>query len=197
MIVTVICPCGSDKIENKDTGKCGKCSRTDRVVPKEKKSYTIPKVSAKRLLNPPPPKPKTAINYFSVKGKIKHDAILKVKKEIRDSAKDSNTYFCQGCLRTDKKLDNSHILSIKQRSDLATDKDNINLFCRECHEDFESGNIERMTKSPTFLKDMRYIYEHDTSRFHDILFKMIDYDGPIQKVKILLSKIETQSQFQE
>jgi hypothetical protein len=116
-------------------------------------------------------------------------AILKIKKEIAIEAKESNGYFCQGCLDPRKAVTNSHILSIAQRPDLATDKRNICLFCIDCHQDWESNDPERMIK-PTFLKDMKYIYEKDQSRFHDILFKLIDYKGKNGIVKIMLGKIE-------
>jgi hypothetical protein len=166
--------------ENKERRICSTCLRKERKAEtnalKERKIYTLPQ--------------------YSAKGKQRHDAIIKMKKEIGETAKDSNCYFCHGCGCTNQKLDNSHILSIRQRSDLATDKENINLFCRTCHENFESGDISKMITA-TFLKDLAYIKKHDNSRFNDILFKMIDYNGPDKRVKTMLGKIEKIAEFAE
>jgi len=135
---------------------------------------------------------KQKIPYFSAKGKVIHDEINEVKKQIRIQADDMNNRFCKGCNRGDVGLDCSHILSVAQRPDLATDKHNINLLCRICHLKHESFDIKLMLELKCFEDDMRYIFEHDEQKFNKVLFRLLDYVEKTEdsKAKKILANIE-------
>lgn len=128
----------------------------------------------------------------SEKGKLKAQAIKEVKEQITTEAISKNKYYCAGCLATNQNLDRSHILSIAQRPDLAAEKENLNLLCRSCHEKWESGQINKMTKLACFIPDMRYIYQHDQKRFNQILFKLLDENEarPSKHLESIILKIE-------
>jgi 5-methylcytosine-specific restriction endonuclease McrA len=91
------------------------------------------------------------------KEKKRKQELSKLKQEIRQEAWDREEYYCQGCGISGVKLDCSHILSVARRKDLELDKSNINLFCRDCHNHWESNNEERQKKLLTYDKDMAYI----------------------------------------
>lgn len=90
------------------------------------------------------------------KQKIRQKLLSILKNEIRQDAWDNDKYFCQGCGLAGKPLDCSHILSVAQRKDLELDRDNINLFCRECHIKWESGEEEKQMELLTYEKDREY-----------------------------------------
>lgn len=90
------------------------------------------------------------------KEKNRKRELAKLKQEIRQEAWDENRYYCQGC-GEGKPLDCSHILSVAQRKDLECEKENINLFCRDCHNKWESGEDEKRRGLLTYEKDMEYI----------------------------------------
>ena len=91
------------------------------------------------------------------KEKKRKDLLAKVKSAIRLQAHDDNKYYCWGCGKGGVGLDCSHILSVAQRKDLECDPENINLFCRECHIKWESGEEEKRKELLTYDKDMEYI----------------------------------------
>ena len=136
--------------------------------------------------------PSVKIAYFSAKGKIAHDEITEIKKQIRVEAQDMNNRFCKGCSRGDVGLDCSHRLSVKQRPDLAADKDNISLLCRVCHVKHESMDIKLMLELKCFEDDMRYIHNKDEQKFSKILFRLLDHIEKTDdsKAKRMLAKIE-------
>lgn len=99
-----------------------------------------------------------------------------LKKQIEDEALDNDTYFCKGCGASYLGLDKSHILSVGQRKDLELEKENIDLLCRDCHMDWESGNVERLVKLDCIDRYLDYIYKKDTTKYFSILAKLEDYE---------------------
>ena len=96
-----------------------------------------------------------------------------LKSNIEIEALQDSKYYCWGCGCAKGGLDKSHILSVGQRKDLELIKDNINLFCRTCHNDWESNDILRMLKLHSFEKDLQYIKENDVSRYNQIIDAII------------------------
>lgn len=111
----------------------------------------------------------------SLKEKQIKEQLATLKQAIEQQAIDEGRYYCWGCGKSSTGLDKSHILSVKQRKDLELEKENINLFCRKCHNDWESGSIEKMLSLNTFEKDFEYIMQHDSTRFNAILLKIEDF----------------------
>lgn len=141
---------------------------------------------------------KTKINHFSKKGKIAHDELTEIKKQIRATAEDMNTRFCQGCGNGSVALDCSHILSVGQRPDLANDKDNISLLCRCCHVKHESLHIPFMIQLNCFESDLKYLYENDQQKFHKVFFKLLDYieaNPSDKKAEKILKNLEKQENY--
>lgn len=74
---------------------------------------------------------------YTIKQTTKKESVVKnklsiIKNEIRLEAIQSDTYFCKGCgLGTS--CDCSHILPVGSFKELETDKENIDLLCRDCH----------------------------------------------------------------
>ena len=95
---------------------------------------------------------RTKINQQTSKEKTIKKELSEIKKSIDQEAIENGTYFCQGCGKSNGLLDKSHILSVGQRKDLELDKENMNLFCRECHTNYESGNMEKMIILNSFEK---------------------------------------------
>lgn len=174
--------------------RCQECE-IKRRTEKGKEYYEKAKLRAKEKQASKKPEPQQArqkINHFSKKGKIAHDELTEVKREIRQQAQDMDNRFCRGCGRGDVGLDCSHILSVKQRPDLANDKHNINLLCRRCHEKHESFDIKLMLELRCFESDMRYTYAHDEQKFNKVLFKLLDYVEKYNdsKAKKILERVE-------
>jgi hypothetical protein len=55
---------------------------------------------------------------------------------------------------------------------LQLDKENINLFCRTCHDVWGDGDISKMLKLNSFKKDVEYILMNDNERFEKIMTKL-------------------------
>lgn len=100
--------------------------------------------------------------------------LSKVKLKIRLEAIQNDTYYCKGCGKGGD-LDCSHILSVRERKDLECDEENMNLFCRDCHNKWESNDIEQMLELLSFEKDLLYIMKHDTKKYNKILNKIEEY----------------------
>jgi len=98
-----------------------------------------------------------------------------LKLLIEQKAINNGVYYCWGCGKSEGGLDKSHILSVKQRKDLELDENNIDLFCRTCHESWESGIIEKMIILNTFESDLLYIQKHDSKRYNKILLMIENY----------------------
>lgn len=98
-----------------------------------------------------------------------------LKSLIEQKAIDGGVHYCWGCGRIEISYDKSHILSVKQRKDLELDEDNINLFCRTCHEKWESGDIQKMIVLNSFESDLLYIQKHDSKRYNKILLMIEEY----------------------
>jgi 5-methylcytosine-specific restriction endonuclease McrA len=165
---------------------------------REKQKAQQARSKERQKLKPIPQyQPKKKINFFSDKGKTKHDEISEKKRIVRQQAERLDETYCKGCYRADCGLDTSHIISIAQRPDLATDINNISLLCRNCHVKHESGNIKLMLELNCFEKDMRYIYAHDETKFNKVLFKLLDYveTHPQDKKAVsIISKLENYEQ---
>lgn len=102
-------------------------------------------------------------------------ALSEVKSSIELKAIHDNMYYCWGCGISHPGLDKSHILAVGKRKDLELDPDNMNLFCRDCHRAWESGDIRRMIALLTFEKDLRYILYNDEGYYGVIISKIHHY----------------------
>lgn len=117
-------------------------------------------------------------------------ALQALKDSITLDEKQNGTYYCKGCGRSEKHLDRSHILSVKHRKDLELVRENINLLCRTCHIDYESGDILKMLNLHCFEKDFAYIKANDCGRYNKLLDAVIylvvhiDVIQPHQDVEI-------------
>lgn len=118
------------------------------------------------------PKKNYVIKQSTKKEEVQKNLLSLVKKKIRKEAIDSDTYYCWGCGDGSQDLDCSHILSVKQRKDLELEQENMNLFCRDCHNAWESWDITKMQKLFTFQKDLLYIKEKDDRVYQKILIKI-------------------------
>lgn len=118
--------------------------------------------------------------YKPIKQQTSNEAETKkklheLKTSIEQKAIDQGVYYCWGCGKGGVALDKSHILSVKQRKDLELDEMNINLFCRDCHMNWESSVIEKMIVLVTFESDLLYIQKHDSKRYNKILLLIEEY----------------------
>lgn len=135
---------------------------SERAKDKEPKVYIIKSKST-------PSRSSKPIKQQTAKEKTRKNELSRVKSEIELDAVQDGKYYCWGCGHAKGGLDKSHILSVKQRKDLELDKENINLFCRDCHTDWESWEIVRMIKLLTFEKDLEYIKSKDKGVYNKIL----------------------------
>lgn len=115
------------------------------------------------------------ISNISKKETVQKQNLSLVKNRIEERAKEEEKYYCWGCGRVEQHLDKSHILSVKQRKDLELEEENMNLFCRSCHEKWESWDIVQMLDLLTFEKDLLYIQQNDERIFQRIKFKFLEF----------------------
>lgn len=172
--------CGENSpIVNKRHWLCNECnykrlnngvSRAEMYAKraKDRQEYKTPrKINAKH-------KPKPIRQQTSKEVSIKRE-LIELKKQVHQEAQDNEMYYCWGCGMGGVGLDSSHILSVGQRKDLELDKDNINLFCRECHMDWESNDPRKMIPLITFENDLLYIKKHDKKRYNDLIAMIDEY----------------------
>lgn len=114
-------------------------------------------------------KKKLSSGQRTQKQQVVDKALQALKESIRLDAKQDGEYYCKGCGRSEKHLDCSHILSVKHRKDLELIRENINLFCRTCHTDWESGDIIKMIALHSFEKDLAYMKLNDIGRYNKLL----------------------------
>ena len=140
------------------------------------------------------PQKQNTIKNLSKKESLQKQHLSYVKQDIRKEAIDSDNYYCWGCGDGSQDLDCSHILSVGQRKDLELERENINLFCRTCHEKWESWDIKKMLSLNTFVKDVQYVKENDRQRFYKIESKLkeCEYEelNEIQKQNLKFLKIK-------
>jgi hypothetical protein len=101
-----------------------------------------------------------------------------IKKEmsiIKKEEKIKHGTECEGCKKHFQALDYSHILSVKQRSDLELVRENKNLLCRSCHEKWESWDMSQMFTLACITYNLNYIRKMDEQTFWRIYFKCIDH----------------------
>lgn len=167
----------SKPIVNKKYDLCDDCNymrlhdgKSKAEVMREKASTQIAKVPKIYQFKS---KKQLSSGQRSQKQIVVDKALQTLKESIRLDAKQDGTYFCKGCGKTEKHLDCSHILSVKHRKDLELIRENINLFCRTCHIDWESGDIIKMIALHSFEKDLAYIKANDVGRYNKLLDAII------------------------
>src|SRR5690606_14450969 len=104
------------------------------------------------------------------KEKVVKNELSIIKNKEKELHKEKTGNRCEGCGQYHSNLDYSHILSVKQRKDLELEKDNKNLLCRQCHENWESRNAQKMLSLECFYNNMKYIRSVDKERFWKIYF---------------------------
>lgn len=163
-------------IVNKKYQLCDQCNyirlngRSKKEVYQERKQV---QEHVKRLYTPSHKKYR-AITQTKKEAMTKQQ-LSELKKSIELDAIQSGMYFCWGHGEAVGVLDKSHILSVGQFKHLELDRDNINLFCRVCHNAWESGEIDRMAILDTFEKDLDYIRDNSEKYFSKIVHKMQEY----------------------
>ena len=141
---------------------------SQRNKDKPVKTYTLPIIT--RSTRMPSQK---ALKQQTPKQKEVQQLLHALKATITLDAIQSDQYYCKGCGNAGGKLDCSHILSVKHRKDLELVKENINLMCRDCHMDWESGNILKMLNLICFEADFVYIKANDPGRYNKLLDAII------------------------
>lgn len=117
----------------------------------------------------------SVVKQQTKKQSVRSQQLSSLKTEIELEAIQDGRYYCEGCGKSYPGLDKSHILSVGQRKDLELEKNNIHLFCRDCHNDWESWDIERMSRLLTFEADLYYIFDQDFETFGRIMNKIFEY----------------------
>lgn len=118
---------------------------------------------------------RTPIKQQTKKQSVRSKQLSELKSDIELEAVQNGTYYCEGCGKSYPGLDKSHTISVGQRKDLELRRDNIHLFCRSCHEDWESWSIPRMVILLTFESDLDFIYNEDFETFGRIMLKMMEW----------------------
>jgi len=116
-------------------------------------------------------------------------AIIKVaKKQVQDGG----FYRCEGCHQYFKQIDGSHKIPKSQSMSLAADPENITPLCRNCHNAWENGTVEQMIALKCFVRDMKYLYQNDRSRFQKIFFRLLDAyaEAETPELETTISKLE-------
>lgn len=108
------------------------------------------------------------IKQVTTKQRDENSRLSQVKREIELEAIQNNEYFCWGCGVSHPGLDKSHIISVKYKK-TATDKENINLFCRKCHEKWESRDVLLIIKLNSLKSDLKYLSVHSYSDFASLM----------------------------
>lgn len=189
--------CGLNKhIQNKKHNLCSDCvfsknhnGKSKQEVYAERSSQRPKKIYVfKKSSKPIKQQKESEAEIKQLLSALKHD--------IEIEALQNNMYYCWGCGNTEQALDKSHILSVKHRKDLELDKANINLYCRSCHNSWESWSIVRMVQLLTFEKDLEYIQKKDPIIYRKITILMEDYikaaisaDKISEKILKIFSKI--------
>jgi hypothetical protein len=137
-------------------------SRLKRLELKGNKTSVEQKETLKtQITGPTQPKVmhRSRVKPISEKQKEFNEQLRIVKLEIVNWAVDNGQYYCQGNGSIPFLLDCSHIISVKQRKDLALEKENIQLLSRESHQIWESFDLSKMVELNCFVDNMEYNIE--------------------------------------
>ncbi len=93
------------------------------------------KEESKQVKNKSRLKGRKSIKKKTTKQSSIETAYHKIQAEILEERK----HCCEGCGDGSKTLTFSHRVSRKRRRDLITEKENIDLYCLDCHENVETG----------------------------------------------------------
>ena len=177
--------CNLEKqIQNKTRTLCADCVYKNNHDGKSKQEVYSSKASLKPIKSYVFKRSTPIKQQTKKEGSIKKELSI-VKNKIRQDALQNDEYYCKGCGVTGA-LDCSHILSVGQFKELELDEENINLFCRTCHMNWEANDIEKMGKLLTFRKDLEYIKKHSRERYSKIVHKMQDFTSTTVTGEILL-----------
>jgi DNA-directed RNA polymerase subunit M/transcription elongation factor TFIIS len=144
----------------------------------------------KQRLNPAKP---TKLPRFSEKGAKQAREVAAAKKKVSEDAADGGEFIrCEGCRAYFKGLDRSHKIPLAHSGVLASDPNNLRLFCRQCHDRWESNNAEEMIKLHCFEEDMHYLLDMDPERFWKRFHKLTDEYSlrPTPKLGAIISRLE-------
>lgn len=168
------------QIQNKKYQLCSDCvfkrnhnGKSQTEVYLERESLKEPKPI--KLSLPKKKKPKRVTTQQLRQKEISTQLSL-LKQVIREEAIENDCYYCEGCSRSDKPLDCSHILSVKQYKSLELERENIQLLCRSCHLDWESWNLEKMLKLICFYSNYEYIRTRSKTTFGKLTVKLEEYN---------------------
>lgn len=123
----VQCPCGSNKIENKDAGLCGTCNKARNKAERMPTAAREPKSLTTRQ----PFVNRSTLPLISAKMK----QALKEKKQAY-AVVDAGPQICVSCGDTNN-LTHSHIVPVGQHPELRAVPENIVLECMDCHTIYE------------------------------------------------------------
>lgn len=88
---------------------------------------------------------------------------------------DTREPVCEGCGQGGLVLSHSHLLSQKQRGDLAAEADNIRLHCcgssYSCHEVWERADPVELVQMLDLRANLRYIEAQDPKKYRRLMIK--------------------------
>jgi uncharacterized Zn finger protein (UPF0148 family) len=149
------CPCGSTKIENKDSGLCASCNRQAR------KAESKPKAQQ--------PLKRTQLRQVSTKKK----EALNEKHKTYDQLSTRGIRWCETCGLSMVPLSHSHTLPVGAFPRYEAVASNIIMECYggsdRCHDLWEHNKARYMVLYPAmFNKRLAYILEHEPG-YHRLL----------------------------
>lgn len=196
MTTCLLCEYKYTPAKSKRAGRCPNCEHIERhgktideAKRDKQKQYTeTSRQRAEEKMKLAPPKKPKPIPKFSDRGKRQALEVAANKRRIKLEATDGQEYAqCEGCWKYFQGLDASHKIPLSQSSALASEPDNIRLFCRECHNKWEHGTMTQMVDLNCFVEDMLYLLDMDPERFWKLYYRLEDECDRTESPKLLNS----------
>ena len=149
------CPCGSNKIENKDAGLCGTCNKARNkaerpaVAPRERKPLTTRQPFANRSTLAP------------ISANMKQ-ALAQKKKAY--AVVDAGPQVCVSCGDTSN-LTHSHVLTVGQFPQHRANPANILLECMDCHTTWEHNKPLAKATQASWAQKMAIMQQLEPAEF--------------------------------
>lgn len=173
-------------IANKHYGLCADCNykRTHHGETRAQVAQRRHRERLARTQPQPVPKRRARPKRTSAKKQLRDDAMHVAYAQI-DATRDP---VCSGCDRGDVALSHSHLLSQKQRTDLAADPDNIKLHCfgdhYSCHDVWERAVPAELAQMRDLRENLRYIAANDRHRYEWLKDKFASCNVPFPELSL-------------